>query len=160
LYHTIGGATPFRGDPRQRSQRGKIMFEVFDHTADLGLRVRADDLNSLFAEAARALMSVIVSNPDSVEPRDVLAVTIAGRDREYLFVDWLDKVLFLFESKRFLASRFDVTIAADGVSAAVRGEPYDEARHTLAHEVKAVTYHGLKVEQTESGWLAEVILDI
>jgi len=136
------------------------MFEVFDHTADLGLRVRADDLNSLFAEAARALMSVIVSNPDLVEPRDVLAVTITGRDREYLFVDWLDKVLFLFESKRFLASQFDVTIDADGVSAAVRGEPYDEARHTLAHEVKAVTYHGLKVEQTESGWLAEVILDI
>jgi SHS2 domain-containing protein len=136
------------------------MFEVFDHTADLGLRVRADDLNSLFAEAARALMSVIVSHPDAVEPRDVLAVKIAGRDREYLFVDWLHELLFLIESKRFLTSQFDVAVAADGVSAAVRGEPYDAVRHTLAHEVKAITYHGLKVEQTESGWLAEVILDI
>jgi SHS2 domain-containing protein len=160
LYHITGSSTPFCGEPRQRIERGNIMFEVFDHTADLGLRVRADDLNSLFAEAARALMSVIVSNPDAVEPRDVLAVEIKGRDREYLFVDWLDELLFLFESKRFLASRFDVAVAADGVSAAVRGEPYDAARHTLAHEVKAVTYHGLTVEQTESGWLAEVILDI
>jgi SHS2 domain-containing protein len=150
----------FRGNLVQRSQRGKIMFEVFDHTADLGLRVRADDLNSLFAEAARALMSVVVSNPDAVEPRDALAIDISGGDREYLLVDWLDKMLFLFESKRFLASRFDVAVAPDGVSAAVRGEPYDEARHTLAHEVKAITYHGLKVEQTKSGWLAEVILDI
>jgi len=136
------------------------MFEVFDHTADLGLRVRANDLNALFSDAGRALLSVIVSNPDAVEPRDAVEVDLAGRDREYLFVDWLGELLFLFESKKFLASRFEVNVTDAGVQAAIRGEPYDAARHLLAHEVKAVTYHGLKVEQTESGWLAEVILDI
>ena len=40
------------------------------------------------------------------------------------------------------------------------GEPYDPARHVLAHEVKAITYHELKVEKTADGWLAEVIVDI
>jgi SHS2 domain-containing protein len=136
------------------------MFEVFDHTADLGLRVRARELNALFSDAGRALMSVIVSNPDAVEPRDAVEVDVAGRNREYLFVDWLGELLFLFESKKFLASQFEVNVTDAGVQAAIRGEPYDAARHLLAHEVKAVTYHGLKVEQTESGWLAEVILDI
>ena len=33
-------------------------------------------------------------------------------------------------------------------------------RHSLEHEVKAITYHGLRVERTEDGWLAEVIVDI
>jgi len=42
----------------------------------------------------------------------------------------------------------------------VRGETCDPARHSLAHEVKAVTYHGLAVEQVPDGWRAEVILDI
>ena len=81
-------------------------------------------------------------------------------DREYLLLDWINELLFLFESKKFLASQFDATVCDDGVRGTVHGEPYDSARHALAHEVKAVTYHGLKVEPTEGGWLAEVILDI
>jgi SHS2 domain-containing protein len=40
------------------------------------------------------------------------------------------------------------------------GEPLDRNRHALAHEVKAITYHRLKVEPTDDGWLAEVIVDI
>ena len=36
----------------------------------------------------------------------------------------------------------------------------DRDRHILDHEVKAITYHGLKVEQNDGGWLAEVIVDI
>jgi SHS2 domain-containing protein len=136
------------------------MFEVFDHTADLGLRIHAADVNSLFAEAGRALLSVIVSDPDSVEPREELTLHVAGRDIEYLFVDWLDELLFLFESKRFLASEFEAVIDETGLSATVRGETCDLTRHVLAHEVKAVTYHGLTVEQSPDGWRAEVILDI
>jgi SHS2 domain-containing protein len=136
------------------------MFEVFEHTADLGLRIQAADLPSLFAEGARALFSVIVSNPEAIEPCDSLTVAVAGSNLEYLFVDWLDELLFLYESKRFLAATFDVAIEADGLSATVRGEPCDLERHVLAHEVKAITYHGLRVEKNDDAWLAEVILDI
>jgi SHS2 domain-containing protein len=136
------------------------MFEVFDHTADIGLRIQAADANSLFAEAGRALLSVIVSNPEAIERRDLVKLHVAGRNLEYLLVDWLDELLFLFESKRFLASDFETIIDDAGLSAVVRGETYDPARHVLAHEVKAVTYHGLTVEQSPHGWRAEVILDI
>jgi SHS2 domain-containing protein len=136
------------------------MYEAFDHTADLGLRIQASDLSSLFAEAGRALLSVVVSNPDAVQPRDSLMVHVAGRDLEYLFVDWLDQLLFLFESRRFLASQFETELHDTGLSATVRGELCDPSRHVLAHEVKAVTYHGLMVERAPEGWRAEVILDI
>lgn len=136
------------------------MFELFDHTADLGLRVRAAEPDLLFAEAGRAFLAVLVSNPDAVEPREVLKIDVAGRNLEYLFVDWLDELLFRFDSKRFLATGFNVRIDVRGLSATLHGEAYDSFRHRLAHEIKAVTYHELKVEQTEDGWLAEVILDI
>ena len=36
----------------------------------------------------------------------------------------------------------------------------DPKRHELDAEVKAVTYHGLRVEPPAEGWLAEVIVDI
>jgi SHS2 domain-containing protein len=103
---------------------------------------------------------VIASSPNPVEPREELTLHVAGRDIEYLFVDWLDELLFLFESKRFLASEFETVVDEMGLSATVRGETCDLTRHALAHEVKAVTYHGLTVEQTPDGWQAEVILDI
>ena len=38
--------------------------------------------------------------------------------------------------------------------------PIDLVRHVLDHEVKAATRHGLLVEPSEGGWLAEIILDI
>jgi SHS2 domain-containing protein len=136
------------------------MFEVFDHTADLGLRIEAEDLKGLFAEAGRALLSVIVSNPDAVEPCDPVTLRVLGTDREYLLVDWLDELLFLFESRRFLAREFETVLDDIGLSATALGEPCDPERHRLAHEVKAVTYHGLVVEESPDGWRAEVILDI
>jgi SHS2 domain-containing protein len=136
------------------------MFEVFDHTADLGLRVRSPDLNELFADAGRALLSVLVSNPESIEPRETVRFEVPGRELEYLFFDWLDELLLLFESKRFLAREFETVVNESGLIASVRGETYDPERHPLAHEVKAVTYHGLMVEQAPDGWRAEVILDI
>jgi SHS2 domain-containing protein len=36
----------------------------------------------------------------------------------------------------------------------------DTSRHQMEHEVKAITYHALRVEQTATGWEAEVIVDI
>ena len=43
------------------------MYEHFEHTADLGLRVRAADLDALFAEAAEALVIASKMAPD--DPR-------------------------------------------------------------------------------------------
>ncbi len=136
------------------------MFEVFDHTADLGLRIQAPDLNGLFAEAGRALLAVIVSNPDAVQPREQMSVRVDGEKPEYLFVDFLTELLFLFESKQFLGGEFKIVSDERGLTATVRGETCDPDRHQLAHEVKAVTYHGLVVEESHDGWWAEVILDI
>jgi SHS2 domain-containing protein len=136
------------------------MFETFDHTADLGLRIRAPDLDTLFVEAARGLFSVLVEDLDSVEPRERLDVQLAGEDTDYLLFDWLKELLYHFDSKGILLSRFEVHVRGSGVSGSAWGEPLDRARHELLHEVKAITYHGLRVEQTAEGWLAEVIVDI
>jgi SHS2 domain-containing protein len=136
------------------------MFETFDHTADLGLRARAADLDALFVEMARALMAVLVENADVVRPAQAVRVDIAGDDREYLLFDWLKELLTRFEVDHLLFSRFDVKVQPDGLSATAWGEPLDRGRHEPGHEVKAITYHGLTVQETDGEWLAEVIVDI
>lgn len=136
------------------------MFETFDHTADLGLRMRAGSLNELFSEAARALMSILVENSEAIEPKRELQLSIAGTDVEYLLFDWLKELLYRFEVEHTLFCKFDVAVTGAGLTAVVHGEVLDRARHRLEHEVKAITLHGLKVEHHDDGWLAEVIVDI
>jgi SHS2 domain-containing protein len=136
------------------------MYEIFPHTADVGLRAIAPDLNTLFAEAGKGFYSLIVSNLRDVESRTRIGFNIEGDDLAYLLADWLNELLFTFESKRLLLSTFDVEVKSNGLKASAQGEIVDESRHVLDHEIKAVTYHGLRVERTNGDWIAEVILDI
>jgi SHS2 domain-containing protein len=138
------------------------MYEVFDHTADIGLRIRAETLEELFSEAARALFSLIVMNLGDVQPRERIDFSVPIRDHEYdyLLFDWLNELLFTFDSRQMLLVKFDVRISSAGLKATAMGEAIDVARHRLDHEVKAITYHGLKAVQEGDKWLAEVIVDI
>jgi SHS2 domain-containing protein len=136
------------------------MYETFDHTADLGLRVRAPDLDTLFAEAAEALFSVLLEDPGQVAESRAVEFDIAGDDAEFLLFDWLRELLYRFDAEHLAFRRFEVRVRPDGLHATAFGEPVDRDRHELGHEVKAITYHGLRVERAPDGWLAEVIVDI
>src|SRR5262245_3807789 len=131
------------------------MYELFEHTADLGLRVRAADLDTLFAEAAACLFSAVLEAIASVRPEQAVAVELTGSDREFLLFDWLRELLLKFEADHMVFGQFAVNVREDGLTATAWGEPLDPASHLLAHEVKAITYHELKVEPDAGGWLAE-----
>jgi SHS2 domain-containing protein len=136
------------------------MYEIFEHTADLGLRIRAPTLSELMTDAARGLFAMVVENLDSVQPLVTREFRIAGKDNAYLLFDWLNELLYVCDTERLAFSEFDLQMTAAGLAATARGERLDPARHHLTHEIKAITYHGLTVEETEEGWLAEVIVDI
>ncbi len=136
------------------------VYETFEHTADLGLRAVAADLDSLFAEAARGLFSIIVENLDQVEPGCKVSFHINGSDPAYLLFDWLNELLVTFDTRHLLFAEFDVHVTDQGVQATATGEQLDTNRHHLDHEIKAITYHGLSVVQIDNGWQAEVIVDI
>jgi SHS2 domain-containing protein len=136
------------------------MFETFEHTADLGLRIRTATLDELFAEAAWALFSTLVEDLATVAPNERVEISIAGNDRDYLLFDWLKELLYRFDAEHLLFSRFEVRVNDAGLSGAAWGEKLDWDRHVLRNEVKAITYHGLKVERDGDGWLAEFIIDI
>src|SRR5260221_98089 len=123
------------------------MYETFDHTADLGLRIRTADLNVLFAEAGLALTPPPPQKPDTIPPTTGVAVNLPADDLEYLLFDWLKALLSRFDAEKTLFARFDVKVSDAGVEATAWGEPLDESRHEMSHEVKAITYHGLKVEK-------------
>ena len=136
------------------------MYQTFEHTADLGLRLQAASLTELFSEAAVGLMSILMEDPGSLQPRYEVPIQIESNDREYLLFDWLTELLYLFESRKLLVAKCEIRVDDKAVTGNVMGESCDPARHVLAHEVKAITYHQLSVQQVDSIWHAEVIVDI
>jgi SHS2 domain-containing protein len=136
------------------------MYETFEHTADLGLRVRAVDLPTLLAEAGKGLASMIVANLDEVRLVEERKIEIDGADQDYLVFDWLSELIYVYETQHLVLCDFDVKLTEFGLVANARGERLDPQRHVLDHEVKAITYHELKLEETSVGWLLEVIVDI
>ena len=137
-------------------------IETFDHTADVGLRIAAGDLDDLFRTAAEGVFDYIVTNRDAVRVEATEAVELHADAPADLLVAWLNELIFRCETTHRLYTRFDVHVAADGpsLSATIGGEPIDRDRHILDHEVKAVTQHGLSLHRDDAGWIADLILDI
>lgn len=140
------------------------MYETFEHTADLGLSVSADSLQELFAEAAVGLTSLVVAEVGSVQQKQERILEVTSTDLEYLYFDWLSELLYLFESEGWLTSRAQVEVSERHACGTLFGERFHEARHRRSHEVKAVTYHGLNVRNSNSqgkpAWQADAIVDI
>ena len=96
-----------------------------------------------------------------MQEREAREFSVRAADLESLLVDWLNEVNFAFEVGRAAFRRFEVSeITGTSLSATGYGEPLDPARHHPGEQVKSVTYHGVKVEQTPDGWLLRVYLDI
>lgn len=136
------------------------MFETFEHTTDLGLRVRAAELNDVFAEAGRGLFSIIVENPDAIRPQLTLTIELKAKNQEKLFFDWLSELLFRFDNQQWVFCRFDVKITGASLKAKIAGEHVDHSRHWFMREVKSITHYGLMVKKLGEHWEAEAIVDI
>jgi SHS2 domain-containing protein len=136
------------------------MFEILEHTADIGFRARAGTLAGLFETAALAMESIALE-VEQVEPRREYPLEAAAGDRESLLVNWLSEVLYWMDGEQVAFHRFLVSrITPDHVTGVGLGEPRDAARHPAKLIVKAVTYHQLRIAEGPNGWEAEVYLDI
>ena len=135
-----------------------------DHTGDIGIQVTADTLSQLFERAAEGTFHVLTDLP-AVRPNTETSLTVEGRDREALMVRWLSELNYRHTVDRELYCDFAVTSIEptdEGfvLTATVRGEPIDPTRHVVHTEIKAITFHGLAVEETDGGWTVQVIFDM
>ncbi len=135
-------------------------FELFDHTADMGVRVTAPTLAELVAPAIRGLYAVIgemVATGDG-EPR---SWELAGHDPALLVRDLLAELLRLFETRRLVAQ--DVQVAeftADRLAVGARLRKADPQASDFVREAKAVTYHELQIRTVPAGKELTYIVDI
>mgnify|MGYP000324199226 FL=1 len=133
-------------------------FEIIEHTADAGIIAYGAGLEEAFANAARAMFS-LMADLGSVREEVCCDIQAEAPDREGLLVAWLSELLYVFEVEGTLFSRFEITHLDDTtIKAKAYGEPLDAGRHSLTSGIKAVTYHMLKIEESD-GCRVQVIFD-
>ena len=153
-------------------------YELFDHTADIGIEAYGRDLKEAFANMAYGMFSVI-AELDKVGETESRDIALEAEDREALLVAWLNELLYLFDVEHIIFKRFEISLvegksfgelraspsasSGQGPGARLRarayGETFDPKRHVLNTGIKAATYHTLKVEQ-ENGARLRVIFDV
>jgi len=136
------------------------MYRLIEHTADVGLRIEAPSLAALLEDAGRGLFTVIAGDLGQIARESAERFVVAGADPVWLLVDWASELHAAFELRRMLFAEFSVTVGPAGIDGTARGERFAPGRHALAHEVKAVTLHGLDVRHGPAGWEATLILDV
>ena len=135
-------------------------YEVFDHTADLGIRVFGRSRKKLFANAAYALFDLI-TDMEKVEEKISHEVSVEGSDIEELMINWLGELLYLFQGKELLFKGFTVEkLGKTNLKASVVGEKFRSRKHPINMEIKAVTYHQIEIKKEAEGWSARIIFDV
>jgi SHS2 domain-containing protein len=144
--------------------RREYDFEFVDDVAiaDAAFRARGADLAELFGACAAAIFATI-TDLQLINPVMSRKVRLSAADRETLLFDWLAELVYLKDVNRELYCSFNIDIETDGemrLLAEVAGEAMNNVRHNMRTDVKAVTYHRLKIEDTASGLEAFVVLDL
>jgi SHS2 domain-containing protein len=137
-------------------------YEFFEHTADIGLYIYGRDLQELFTAAAEALTAQL-TDPGRIEPAEERRIELKEESPEELLRSWMTELLYLYASEGWLCAEaaFEL-LTQNSLVAIALGEKADQARHEITGEVKAVTWHKLKIKRLgpEGILRATVVLDV
>ena len=135
-------------------------YEVFDHTADVGIHAFGHTLPELFIHAAQGMESLMVA-PEQVHESVTREIAVEGHDVVSLMIAWLNELVFLFDTEYLLFRTFEIgAFTETSLLGNASGELYDAQRHDLSSAIKAVTWHEAAVERTNEGYKARIIFDI
>ncbi|HOF38530.1 MAG TPA: archease [Candidatus Hydrogenedentes bacterium] len=134
-------------------------YRFLDHTADARVECTGATFAELLEAAARALAAVAFRHVANHGEEVRRVVSIKANGPEDAIVRWLQELIYLMDVERLAPVRFEFRQAsAQSIEAVVDGCLYQP--EDRQDEVKAATYHGMDVRQTETGWRAEVIFDL
>jgi SHS2 domain-containing protein len=138
-------------------------YEILEHTADVRVRIYGKSIKDLFKNAAFALFSLIVEYKAKLKKEK--EIKLEAQNHEELLVNWLNELISVFYAYKFLPASFKIIVKEeDGLVALdgkIKGEDFDPYENKKINmEIKAATYHNLKIEKNNEGYRAEIVFDV
>lgn len=135
-------------------------FEVIDHTADIGIVVHGTDIKQLFANAALGLFN-LMADLDNLKEDVKRQIELSAEDVEVLLIEWLNELIYISEVEHIIFKRFEINeLSNTRLRATCFGEKIKPRQHRLKREIKAATYHMLKLNKEDGNYKVQIIFDI
>jgi SHS2 domain-containing protein len=158
-------------------------YEYMDHTADIQLHSWGDTFAEALVDIVLAMFGYMTDlrkvestfpcqfsrcNGTSEEGEEdattTATVRVSGHDKESLVFNTMQELLTMFHEDHFVVRTLTVKEGAEDdlhfAELDAFGESFDNDKHTIGTEVKAVTYSNLKVKEENGRWDIWVIVDI
>lgn len=127
----------------------QLSYKFLDHATDAFVEVTAKDLHEAFLTVAKVVINITIDQ-DRVKPREQREIVAKGKDLRYLLFSWLEEITFTLITEGFAISKVDLDIKENGeytINAKAFGEPLDLDKHNYKVEIKAPTFHEMKIEK-------------
>ena len=143
-------------------------YKYLEHSTDAFVQAHGSSLEVLFGNCAKGLVNIMF-DIDKVEDRKFSTITASGEDLENLLFDWLEKVLLKILIDHIVVSRFSIEISKKNANvmekkyllrARVGGEKVSYSKHNYKIEIKAITYHELKIKRIGPNYVATFLVDL
>lgn len=143
-------------------------YKYLEHSTDAFVQAHGNSLEVLFGNCAKGLVNIMFEI-DKVEDRQFSTITASGEDLENLLFDWLEKVLLKILIDHIVVSRFSIEISKKNANveekkyllrARVGGEKVSYSKHNYKIEIKAITYHELKIKRIGPNYVATFLVDL
>ncbi len=126
-----------------------MSFEYKDHTADTIVHAKGTDLKEAFEQAALGTYQVM-TDTSLIEHKITKEVSIKSEDDKSLLFDWIDQLIFLFDTEFFVSNKISIQELSKNnnqfsLKATLEGEEFDINKHSQKSEVKAMTYSFMEV---------------
>lgn len=135
-------------------------FEIIDHTADIGIVAYGADIKQVFANAALGLFN-LMADLDNLKEDTKRQIELSAEDVEVLLVEWLNELIYISDVEHIIFKRFEINeLSNTQLRAICFGEKIKSGQHKLKREIKAATYHMLRLNKENGSYKVQIIFDI
>jgi len=133
-------------------------FKFVEHTADVEIKVWGNNLEDLFKNSFYGLLNII--SKETIPGKETRLIEITSPDNESLLVDFLNEVIYLITTRGWLPSEVvTLEITDTNLKTKLNGKVISSPE-LIKTEVKATTYHNLKIKHNVDKWETNICFDI
>ncbi|MDI6860671.1 MAG: archease [Caldisericia bacterium] len=135
-------------------------FEIFPHTADIGIRVYGRNLKELFENSGEGTL-FLMREEENLQEKEEINFEIKSDFIEMLLNKFLNEFIYLFDSKFFLIKNFKIEEFSENIiKGKLFGETFDEKKHKIKYAIKACTLEDMIIEKVDNLYKVDIIFDI
>jgi SHS2 domain-containing protein len=149
-----------------KEKQRKMKYKILEHKADIKIKVSGKTLEDLFKNAVFTMASILFKDIDAKFNKFKFKKIIITKsaDKEILLADFLNDVLgesqikqAVFPNVRFIDFQPEGMKEVSYLKAEISGYPIER----FDEDIKAATYHDLKISQNKGGvWEATILFDV